>query len=280
MSEWVSDCGNARLVLGDCLEVTRGFSKESIDLTVTSPPYDNLRAYGGSYSWNVSELSSALFDSTASGGVCVWVVGDSVVDGSETCSSMRQALEFKEIGWRLHDTMIYWKNAFPFPDKTRYSQVWEYMFVFSKGKPKTTNIQRVPTNEHNRVKSKSSSYRKQDGTVCQMKYEIGKDSRPMENVWIYEVGYMKSSKNRSAFQHPAIFPEQLAIDHVKSWSKEGDLVFDPFTGSGTTGVACARSGRRFIGTEINDPYFQIAKNRISAEIQAIKQGPEQLNLID
>lgn len=252
--------GDAVLLLGDCLEILPTLPK--VDAVITSPPYDNLREYGG-HSWDFGGVSLCLSESIKDGGVIIWVVGDAVVDGSETGSSFTQALRFKQLGLRLHDTMIYWKNAFPFPDKSRYSQCFEYMFVLSKGAPKTTNIMRVPTVKENRIVSKASSYRKSDGTVAPMKYETGKDDRNAENIWIYEVGFGKSASDTVAYQHPAIFPERLAYDHAQSWTTNGDEILDPFMGSGTTGVACANLGRKFIGIEIEPKYFDIACERIT-----------------
>lgn len=235
-----------------------------IDLTVTSPPYDNLRTYNG-FSFDFEGIAKELFRVTKQGGVVVWVIGDSVVRGSETGNAFRQALHFKEIGFNLHDTMIYQKNAFPFPDKTRYAQVFEYMFVLSKGKPNTTNIIRVPTKEANRIKNKKSYQRLPNGETVPMKYETGKSERNKENVWMFEVGYMKTTKDKFAFQHPAMFPEQLAHDHIISWSNEGDIVFDPMCGSGTTCKMAKQLGRNFIGIDISKEYCEIAKQRINAE---------------
>ena len=235
-----------------------------IDLTVTSPPYDNLRTYNG-FSFDFEGIAKELFRVTKQGGVVVWVIGDSVVRGSETGNAFRQALHFKEIGFNLHDTMIYQKNAFPFPDKTRYAQVFEYMFVLSKGKPNTTNIIRVPTKEANRIKNKKSCQRLPNGETVPMKYETGKSERNKENVWMFEVGYMKTTKDKFAFQHPAMFPKQLAHDHIISWSNEGDIVFDPMCGSGTTCKMAKQLGRNFIGIDISKEYCEIAKQRINAE---------------
>jgi DNA modification methylase len=248
----------------DCLEGMKDIPDNTIDLTVTSPPYDNLRAYNG-YSFDFEGIAKELYRITKQGGVVVWVVGDSVVRGSETGNAFRQALHFKEIGFNLHDTMIYQKNAFPFPDKTRYAQVFEYMFVLSKGKPNTTNIIRVPTKEANRIKNKKSYQRLPNGETVPMKYETGKSERNKENVWMFEVGYMKTTKDKFAFQHPAMFPEQLAHDHIISWSNEGDIVFDPMCGSGTTCKMAKQLGRNFIGIDISEEYCEIAKQRINAE---------------
>ncbi len=250
----------------DCLEFMRTLPDNSIDTVITSPPYDNLREYG-KHKWEFEPIVEQLFRVTKDGGVIVWVVGDAVVDGSESCTSFRQALFFRDTGFRLHDTMIYWKNAFPFPDQTRYAQVFEYMFIFSKGAPKTTNIIRVPTNKENRIKSKNSNFRKADGTTVPMEYETGKADRNSENIWIYEVGFSKTTTNKDAFAHPAMFPEKLAKDHVYSWSNPGDTIFDPFMGSGTTGFAALQLGRKFIGCEIEPKYFAIAEKRIRQTAQ-------------
>ena len=251
--------GNCELYLGDCLEVMPTLGK--VDAVVTSPPYDQLREYGETFNWDFEKTANNIMLNLQDGGVCVWIVGDQVKNGSESGTAFEQALYFKKIGMFLHDTMIYWKDAFPFPDKTRYAQIFEYMFIFSNGKPKTTNIIKTPTKAHNRVK-KSSSQRNADGTTSRMEYEIGKEERNLENIWIYDVGYMKSAKDSYIFEHPAIFPEQLAIDHVLSWSNPSETILDPFMGSGTTGVACVKLGRKFIGIELDEKYFDIACKRI------------------
>ena len=246
---------------GDCLEVLRTFPEGVIDLTVTSPPYDNLRTYKG-YDFNFEEIAKELYRVTKQGGVVVWVVNDANIKRSETGTSFRQALYFKEIGFNIHDTMIYQKNAFPFPDKTRYAQVFEYMFVLSKGKPNTTNIIRVPTKEANRIKNKKSYQRLPNGETVPMKYETGKSERNKENVWVYNVGYNHTTKDKEAFQHPAMFPEALAQDHILSWSNPGDIVLDPMCGSGTTCKMAKLNGRNYIGIDIAEEYVEMARRRV------------------
>ena len=263
----------------DCVEGMKMLPDECIDLTVTSPPYDNLRKYKG-FEWDFEGVANELYRVTKEGGVVVWVVGDSVVRGSETGNAFRQALHFKEIGFNLHDTMIYQKNAFPFPDKTRYAQVFEYMFVLSKGKPNTTNIIRVPTKEANRIKNKKSCQRLPNGETVPMKYETGKSERNKENVWMFEVGYMKTTKDKFAFQHPAMFPEQLAHDHIISWSNEGDIVFDPMCGSGTTCKMAKQLGRNFIGIDISEEYCEIARKRIAEHMQQLSIDTNDITHVD
>lgn len=252
---------NCRIILGDCLEEMRKIPEESIDLTITSPPYDNLRTYNG-YSFNFESIARELYRITKSGGVVVWVVGDSVVKGSETMTSFKQALFFNKIGFNLHDTMIYQKTGIPFPSKTRYLQCFEYMFVLSKGKPKTINLLEDRPNATAGQTRKSRKYRTKDGTFVKGSEKPIKEYGVRFNIWKYQTGQYKSTKDLEAFKHPAIFPEALAEDHILSWSDEGDTVLDCFMGSGTTGKMALLNKRKFIGIEISKEYCKIAKERI------------------
>jgi DNA modification methylase len=245
--------------LGDCLEVMKNIPNKSIDMVLTSPPYDNLRDYKG-YTFNFEGIAKELYRVVKDGGVVVWVVGDATIKGSETGTSFKQALYFKEIGFNLHDTMIFQKNSYPFPPTNRYYQVFEYMFVLSKGKPKTTNIQRVPTIGH---KHKSSAQRQKDGTMKDMKYAMGFDTRKGDNIWKLDVGYAKSSIDKFSFEHPATFPEKLAEDHILSWSNEGDTILDPMAGSGTTLKMAKKNNRNYVGIEISPEYIKIIEERLN-----------------
>lgn len=191
----------------------------------------------------------------------IWIVNDQTVNGSETGTSFRQALYFKEIGFNIHDTMIWKKGAAPFPDKNRYYQTFEYMFNFSKGKPKTIRLieDRVNVQGGNLI---YGSNRQADGTTKKMKHGFIKAVGVRFNVW--ELPPVQSSLERTG--HPAQFPLDLAKDHIYSWSNEGDLVLDPFLGSGTTGAACVELKRKFIGIEINPEYFAIAEKRIQTAV--------------
>lgn len=247
-----------KIICGDCLEVMKKMPDNCIDLTITSPPYDNLRTYNG-YTFDFKGIAKELFRITKDGGVVVWVVGDATIKGSETGTSFKQALYFKEIGFNLHDTMIYQKNSYPFPPCNRYFGVFEYMFVFSKGSPKTTNLLRVPCIGQ---KHKSSTSRQADGSIEPMKYETGKENRIADNIWKLNVGYGKSSTDKISFEHPATFPEKLAEDHIISWSNEGDIILDPMCGSGTTLKMAQANNRNFIGIEISPEYCEIARRRL------------------
>lgn len=255
---------NYQLMFGDCLERMKEIPDGSVDLTVTSPPYDNLRTYSGSLEWCEDiwkSVISELFRVTKDGGVVVWVVGDATVKGSETGTSFKQALHFKEVGFNLHDTMIWEKSTFSAVGalRTRYAPVFEYMFILVKGRLKTFNPIKDKKNKHFGVKH-HGTYRKTDGTTKEV---VGKDKGKTvaefgqrHNVW--QVNEEKVLNKL----HPAVFPEQLANDHIISWSNENDMVFDPFMGSGTTGKIAIINNRKFIGIEKVEEYFNIGVNRI------------------
>jgi len=258
--EYYSEEGNV-LYCGDCKDVMGDFTDGCVDLTVTSPPYDNLRDYRG-YSFDFEGIAKELFRVTKDGGVVVWVVGDATIKGSETGTSFRQALYFKEIGFNLHDTMIWKKTTIP-QNGNRYEPEFEYMFILSKGPPKTFNPIKVKKlYKDNRVTN--SGQRNKDGTYSELK--INKTIiKTMGNIWNISTGGGKTTKDKIAFKHPAIFPDRLSQDHILSWSNEGDTIFDPFAGSGTTLKMAYHNKRKFIGVEISEEYCEIAKARIENE---------------
>ena len=254
----------------------------SVDLTVTSPPYDNLRTYNGNNALWCDHVWKAviqeLYRLTKQCGVVVWIVNDAVVNGSETGTSFRQALCAMECGFNLHDTMIYQKNGCPYPDKRRYFNSFEYMFVWSKGIVKTVNL---ITDKKNNCYGDviKSTQREKDGSISKSHTVRNNLNRTIKeygvrnNIWSYSTGKNKTTKDDYAYEHPAMFPEQLANDHIISWSNEGDTILDPFMGSGTTGKMAILNNRKFIGIEIDPIYFEIAKKRISeAEKEAQYQN--------
>lgn len=255
-----------KIINGDNVSVLSGMPSGVVDLTVTSPPYDNLRDYNG-FNLDVKSLSKQLFRVTKKGGVVVWVVGDATVDGSETGTSFRQALTFVESGFRLHDTMIYEKNTSSFPARhngNRYTQIFEYMFVFSKGAPKTSNlIIDKPNKWAGHTNWGSNTHRGKDGKLVETKdIKPVPEFSPRNNIWRYVVGGGFASSDKMAHEHPAIFPEKLAEDHILTWSEKGDLVLDPFVGSGTTCKVALLNDRRYIGIDISSEYCELAKKRI------------------
>jgi site-specific DNA-methyltransferase (adenine-specific) len=235
-----------KVLCGDCAKVLTSIEADSVDLVVTSPPYDNLRDYHSEF--DLDAITKELVRIVKDGGVIVWIVGDATIDGSETGTSFRQALKFMDAGFNLHDTMIFEKNSSTYPaneKSNRYTQIFEYMFVFSKGKPKT----------HHLICDKQNLWGGYKDFSKKLKRPVPILS-PRTNIW----KCVTSFNDRT--EHPAPFPEQLALDHIKTWSNEKDVVLDPFMGSGTTGKMAILSNRNFIGIDISKEYCDIATKRI------------------
>ena len=258
-----------RIYNEDCIDTLERMEDSVLDMTITSPPYDNLRTYN-EFSFDAEKIITELYRTTKEGGVVVWVVGDATIKGSETGTSFRQALLFMDKGFRLHDTMIYQKTGTPFPSKVRYNQCFEYMFVFSKGKPKTFNPIMKPNKTAGAVRH-TRKYRNKKGELV-----AGFNGKPVtkmgieNNVWVIKNGMYKSTHDKIAFEHPAIFPEELCEKHIKSWSSEGDIVFDPFMGSGTTAKMAVLNNRNYVGSEISKEYCDVAYQRL-VSIQGLEE---------
>ncbi len=243
------DCVQGMKLLDDC----------SVDLTVTSPPYDNLRSYKG-FEFDFESVAKELYRVTKQGGVVVWIVGDATVKGSETGTSFKQALYFKEIGFNLHDTMIYSKGGQGATGSVHgYWQDFEYMFVFVKDKIKTFNpIEDRRNKVKPRKKEESQGHRFRDGNVKGKRIIERKEFGRRFNIWTYHESGTRTN-------HPAVFPEQLANDHIISWSNPNDIILDPFMGSGTTAKMAKANNRNYIGFELSEEYCQIAEQRLLTE---------------
>jgi DNA modification methylase len=248
-----------QIMQGDCALLLKDIESVSIDLVVTSPPYDDLRDYNG-YAFDFEAIAKELARVLRPGGVIVWIVADATVDGSETGTSFRQALYFKdECGLNIHDTMIWNKGTSPFPMSNRYNPVSEYMFVFSKGTPKTANIIKDKPNVHAGAFLHGTNRQRSGETTRHHAHGAGKQVQEFgarHNVW--EI----PNPGKAGMLHPATFPFRLAHDHILSWSLENQVVLDPFCGSGTTGKAALKLNRYFIGMEISEDYAAIANRRI------------------
>jgi DNA modification methylase len=244
----------------------------SIKFVLTSPPYDNLRLYQG-YSFDFERVAQELVRCLEPGGVIIWNVADATIKGSETGSSLRQALYFMDLGLRLHDTMIYHKRN-PMPaskSSKRYHQAWEYIYCFSNGTPETFNPIMVKA-KYGHVKANM----KHRGTNGEIKYTQTprNEYTKVNNVFSYSIGGGHSTTDREAHGHPALMPEKLAQDQILTWTNPGDTVFDPFTGAGTTGKMAVTNGRAFVGTEISKEYCDLAHLRISRAYETEEVGDD------
>jgi len=244
----------------NCLETMVKMPDNFIDLTLTSPPYDGLRTYNG-YSFDFESIAKELYRVTKKGGVLVWVVGDSTLKGSESGTSFRQALFFKEIGFNLHDTMIYQKINYVPLTHNRYEQSFEYMFILSKGKPKTFNPIRIPCKHAGKVEKYGLERRQNHGANHAMRlygeteFKATKADKIAPNIFPYSVGKEKTG-------HPAPFPEKLAQDHILTWSNEGDIIYDCFAGSGTTSKVSIINNRKWLASEVSEDYCDLINNRV------------------
>lgn len=257
----------SNLVLGDCVKIMQYMDDDSVDLTVTSPPYDDLRGYNSTIDFN--EVAKQLYRVTKPGGVVVWNVNDKIENGSKSLTSFKQCILFNDIGFNVNDVMI-WEKSNPMPQvkQPRYNQVFEYMFIFSKGKPKTFNPILVE------CKSKGKEYKSTVKLITNDKERTYKELtinnyKVDNNIW--KMGVAQNKTN-----HPAVFPLELPVRHIRTWTNEGDTVLDPFMGSGTTGIACKELKRNFIGIELDTEYYKLAKGRIEQDnyLQFLQQEKE------
>ena len=255
---------------GDCLEVMKSIPDKSIDLVLTSPPYGEIKNYNGSLVWNFDifkAIANELFVKLSKGACIIWVVADQTKKGTESGDSFKQVLYFKEIGLNIHDTMIFRKLNYQPLTHNRYEQEFEYIFCLSNGKPKTFNPIKVPCRYAGKKTFSSPNFYKSNNDSLESVggYTI-KDTKIKGNIFEYRVGSLTETSN---FKHPAMFPISLVTDQLQSWSNEGDIIMDPFMGSGSTGVACKNLNRSFIGIEKNDKYFNIAKERIENHVPSL-----------
>lgn len=247
--------------LGDNLDVIKNIPNESIDMVLTSPPYDELRNYNNSLNWNFDifkKIANELKRVLKENGVIIWVVNDSTTNGTESGTSFQQALYFKEIGLNLYDTMIYRKLNFMPLTHRRYEQEFEYMFCFSKGIPKTFNpIMEIC--KYGGTSASANVYKTDDDKLTNKGKYIVKETKIKGNIFEYHTGSLYTGE----WEHPAMFPLQLAIDQINTWTNENEIVLDPFSGSGTTCLASKRLNRKYIGIEKVEKYYNMSKKRIN-----------------
>ena len=251
-----------KIYCGDHLGIMNRLDDSSIDLVVTSPPYGSMRDYKG-YVFDFENVAKSLYRVVKQGGVAVWVMKDQVVNGNKILDSFRQCLYFQSIGFNVYDVMIYSKASGSIPHANRYRDAFEYMFVFSKGKPKTVNLITDRQNKYGGTSTYGKiTVREKNGLLTTRKKTDVAILGTRYNIWEYATGNGNTTSDKYAFKHPAMFPEKLAADHIKSWSNEGDLVLDPMCGSGTTLKMAKTLKRNFIGIDCSQEYCDIAQRRV------------------
>ncbi len=243
---------------------------DSIDLVVTSPPYDEMRDYNG-FDLRIEEVIGELYRVMKTGGIAVWVAGDETRGGDESATTFEHIIKFKKIGFILYDTMIFKKQNPPPKNHRRYEQCFEYMFILSKGKPLTTRLIMQSCKKAGKIRS-GNTYIHDKSDIYFSQHKEGKvfSEKIRSNIWEYTVGNAEKYKNIVRRQHPAKFPILLARDHILSWSNEGEVILDPFMGSGTTALAAKLLNRKYIGFEISKDYWQRSREYLKLLDQKIK----------
>ena len=237
-----------------------------VDLVVTSPPYDNLRDYNG-YNFDAESVGLGIMHVLKEGGVAVWVVGDRI-DGGRSLTSFEHAIMFRDLGFRVHDVMIYQKKNTPFMRSNAYTNAYELMLVLSKGTPKTFNPLTCPTVRNGK---ETAVYGKgPDGDNSKRRAVTLRKEKTLINIWQYAVGLGGTTRDRYAFEHKALFPEKLAADHILSWSNPGDIVLDPMCGAGTTLKMAALNGRQWFGIDVSEEYIALSARRVAEAIARLE----------
>jgi site-specific DNA-methyltransferase (adenine-specific) len=253
-----------QIIHNDCVSEMATLPDNCIPLTVTSPPYDKLRRYGGQrWSFETFEkVARQLFRLTMPGGVVLWVVQDGTVDGSLTGTSARQWLYFQQIGFDLNSVLILatrgWRSQ-----TSRYANQFHFGFVLSKGRPRAFHPirDRINSTAGQRLRCSRRSASGEAVTTYNGDRRLGLHGY-RANVWFYDVGGGKSTKDRYASRHEALMPEQMARDLIISWSRPGDLIFDPFCGAATTCKMALLSHRHYLGIEAHALYYRLALRRM------------------
>jgi site-specific DNA-methyltransferase (adenine-specific) len=247
------------IVCAPAEEFLKTLPTESIDMIITSPPYGTMRKYNG-YSFDFESIAFQLFRLIKPGRCIVWVMGDQTIDGCENLMAFKQANYFKQLGLNI-ETMIYEKKSFLPQNINRYNHVFEYMFVMSKGAIKVFNPVMVDRKFFDSRTTKKM-HRSSDGVFKKEGHLLTTPQVKLTNVWKIACAGGQSSKDKEAYQHPAIMPEELAENHILSWSNPGEIILDPLCGSGTSLKMAGLHGRKYLGIDSSQEYCDLAKNRL------------------
>ena len=249
------------IVLGDCVEGMRSLPPDLVPCTVASPPYGALRHYHGNHQFDFEAAAAELWRITRPGGVVCWVVREEVVDGSESGEASEQRLFFRDLGFRLHQTIVMERYGSRARSPGRYGESLEYAFILAKGKPATVRLLRDRRNK-TAGKLVTATHRYPDGSYRVQRYEVDEWGY-RKAVWYFAQG-MHVATDPVARLHQAPMPEAMAEDLILSYSREGDLIFDPFAGVATTAKMALLNHRNYFGYEINAIYHARGEERLRA----------------
>ena len=254
------------IICGDSAEVLKNFPDNSIDMVVTSPPYDGLRDYNG-FSLDLHKIGKEIYRVLKDGGIAVMVIQDATKDFAKSLTSFRTIVDWCDnVGFRLFETVIYHKNGTEGAWwKQRFRVDHEYMPIFMKGKkPQYFNKEplKIPSKHGGKVMSGSGN-RRTDGTLSETVRRPINTMKCRGTVWDY---LMAGDKNPLKRKHPAVFPDKIPYDCIQCFCPEGGLVLDPFIGCGSTAVMAKVLGRNYIGIDISREYCDLAEERIEKDV--------------
>lgn len=264
---------------GDCEEILADFPDNSVDLIVTSPPYaDNRKnTYGGVHAdayvdWFMPK-SAQFFRVLKPNGTFILNIKEKVVSGERHTYVLELILEMRRQGWLWTEEYIWHKkNSFPGKWSNRFRDAWERCLQFNKERQFAMYQEEVMVPMGNWAKSRLNNLSETDKIRDESKVQSGFGKKVANWVGrdkVYPTNVLHFATETSNKNHSAVFPSALPEWFIKLFSQEGDVVLDPFVGSGTTASVAQLLGRHFIGIELHPEYYKLA-------LENVKQGQSKL----
>ena len=261
-----------RIIYGDCEEVLQGFPDNSVDLIFTSPPYADQRngTYGGIKPENYIDWflpkSKQFLRVLKPTGTFVLNIKERVVDGERHTYVIELILKMREQGWLWTEEFIWHKkNSYPGKWPNRFRDNWERLIQFNKQKKFDMYQEAVMVPVGGWAKERLANISDTDRTRDESKVGSGFGKKILNWVGrnkVYPTNVIHTATECSNRNHSATFPEDLPAWFIKLFTKEGDVVMDPFIGSGTTAVAAIKLNREYIGIDNNIGYIELARKRV------------------
>ena len=262
--------GDARFINADCLEALKLLPDNSVDLIITSPPYADQRVstYGGVKPEKYVEwflpISKELLRVLKPDGTFVLNIKEKVVNGERSTYVMELIIEMKKQGWLWTEEFIWYKkNCFPGKWPNRFRDAWERLLQFNKSKNFNMYQEEVmvPMGDwaKTRLKNLSETDKRRDNS------KVGSGFGKNVSKWVdrdkaYPTNVLNLATETGNKSHSAVFPKSLPAWFIKLFTKPGDMVLDPFLGSGTTSMVAGELGRKSIGIEILPEYYELSIN--------------------